>query len=76
MTIFPPMKALILILITAIGLWFNWKHLKKALAQISEKNKVESSGFKRFLNYPMTVVWYGYLFAFFIGLTVNNLIFK
>jgi len=69
------MKAVLLIVITLVGLWFNWKHLKKALAQISEKNKVEPSATKRFFNYPLTVVWYGYLFAFFIGLTANNLIF-
>lgn len=74
--IFWLMKAIILIVITLGGLWFNWKHLKKALGQIAEKNKAEASGFKRFMNYPMTVVWYGYLFAFLVGLTANNLIFK
>lgn len=70
------MKAIILIIISAVGLWINWRYLKKALSQISEKNKAEKSGFQRFMNYPLTVVWYGYLFAFFIGLAVNNLIFK
>lgn len=70
------MKAVLLIAITAAGLWFNWRHMKKALNGITEKNKTEKSGFSRFMNYPMTIAWYGYLFAFFIGLTVNNLIFK
>jgi hypothetical protein len=70
------MKPVILIAITALGLWFNWRHMKKALQQISEKNAKEPSAFKRFFNYPMTVAWYGYLFAFFVGLTANNLIFK
>ncbi|HSQ43258.1 MAG TPA: hypothetical protein VLM37_13340 [Fibrobacteraceae bacterium] len=70
------MKAIILILITLVGVWFNWRHLRKALHQIGEKNKTEPSSFKRAMNYPLTVVWYGYLFAFFVGLTVNNLVFK
>jgi len=75
LSILPAMKACLLILISIVGLWFNWKHLKKALAQITEKNKAEPSFAKRVLSYPLTVIWYGYLFAFLIGLSVNNLIF-
>lgn len=70
------MKAILLIVITLIGFFVNWRYLKKALAQIAEKNKLERAGYKRALNYPMTLVWYGYLFAFFAGLTLNNLVFK
>ena len=75
-SILATMKPIILVAITLAGLWFNWRHMKKALAQIADKNKAEASSFKRAMNYPLTVAWYGYLFAFFVGLSTNNLIFK
>lgn|GEM_PF-524626 len=72
---FSPMKAVLLVSITLVGIFLNWRYLRKALRQIKEKNAQESNALMRALNYPLTVVWYAYLFAFFVGLSVNNLIF-
>ena len=48
---------------------------RKNMKRIREKNANEPKGYKRVLNYALTVIWYGYLLVFFAGLTVNNLIF-
>lgn len=69
------MKAALLVLITLVGIYLNWRYLSKALKQIKEKNLQEKNALMRALNYPLTIVWYAYLFAFFVGLSVNNLIF-
>ena len=63
------------ILISLAGLAFSIYNLKKNLAVIKEKNKKVESPWKRASNYFTTALWYGYQITFFIGLTVNNLIF-
>ncbi len=65
---------ILIVLSTLVGLAISAWYFRKNLLQIRARNKSEPSAFKRFGNYPLTVVWYLYLFAFFIGLTVNNLI--
>lgn len=63
------------ILVTLAGLSFTVLYFRRNLVRIREKNKSIESSWKRVLNYPFTIIWYGYLFVFFLGLTVNNLIF-
>lgn len=69
------MSILLVIFISIIGLVFSVLNLKKNLIVIKEKNKNIESKWKRYGNYFTTAIWYGYLISFFIGLTVNNLIF-
>jgi len=69
------MKAAVLILISIAGIAYNIRGFRKALLGIQLKNKTEPEAWKRVANYPTTVIWYAYLFVFFVGLTVNNLIF-
>lgn len=69
------LKIILLIIVTLAGLAACSFYLKKNLVRIALKNKTEASPYKRVLNYPLTVIWYGYLIVFFIGLTANNLIF-
>ncbi|HHX15581.1 MAG TPA: hypothetical protein GX724_05410 [Fibrobacter sp.] len=69
------MKIILLILVTLAGITLCGFYLKKNLVRIAVKNKSEASPYKRALNYPLTLIWYGYLIVFFIGLTANNLIF-
>jgi len=66
---------ILLVLSTIVGLLASFWYFRKNLVQIRQRNKSESSAVKRFFNYPLTVLWYSYLMVFFVGLTVNNLIF-
>ena len=65
-----------LILASVFGLAITVFYFRKNLKSIALKNAKEKSTLKKILNYPLTVIWYSYLIVFFIGLTVNNLIFK
>lgn len=67
---------IILILISIAGTIGSLFYFRKNLLRIRKKNESEPKPYKRALNYPLTCLWYGYLLVFFIGLTVNNLIFK
>ncbi len=64
-----------LILVSLAGIAVCVRYLRKNLKRIVAKNAEEPSSFKRAMNYPLTVIWYGYLILFFAGLSVNNLIF-
>ncbi|OIP53021.1 MAG: hypothetical protein AUK31_02285 [Fibrobacteres bacterium CG2_30_45_31] len=66
---------LLLIIASIAGTLVSVFYLRKNLIRISEKNILEPKAYKRVLNYPLTVIWYGYLIVFFVGLSVNNLIF-
>ena len=66
---------LLLIIASIAGTLVSVFYLRKNLIRISEKNTLEPKAYKRVLNYPLTVIWYGYLIVFFVGLSVNNLIF-
>lgn len=69
------MKVLLLISLSAVGTWYNlkavkhwWEHQKTRLptpSDISGWGGVALSG-----------LWYFFVFAFLIGLTVNNTIFR
>jgi len=63
-----------LILSSLAGILASFWYFRKNLIQIRIRNQSEPSAAKRALNYPLTVIWYCYLFVFFIGLSVNNLI--
>lgn len=69
------MAYVLLILVSLLGIALSVFYLRKNVIRIKEKNKDEPKTYKRGLNYVLTGLWYGYLLVFFIGLTVNNLIF-
>lgn len=62
----------LLILASIIGIALSVFYLRKNVVRIKEKNKTEPKAYKRVINYALTVLWYGYLLVFFVGLTVNN----
>jgi hypothetical protein len=66
---------LLLIIASIAGTLISVYYLRKNLIRISEKNILEPKAYKRVLNYPLTVIWYGYLIVFFVGLSINNLFF-
>ncbi len=65
------LSGFILILISLVGTARTAFCFKRNMAI----NRSIESKSKRILNYPLTILWYGYLFVFFVGLSVNNLIF-
>jgi hypothetical protein len=68
-------QAILLILVGGAGIWFTVKHLKKNWVEIrTRKGSVKTSDLV--FNQGLSLVWFGYLFAFFVGLIVNNLLLK
>lgn len=65
----------LLILVSILGIAVSFLYLRKNIVRIKEKNKSEPKAYKRGLNYVLTGLWYGYLFVFFAGLTINNILF-
>ena len=68
------LSGFILILLSLVGIAGTAFYFRRNLRRIAERNKAGESKAKRILNYPLTILWYGYLFVFFVGLSVNNLI--
>ena len=69
------MAYVLLILASLVGIALSVFYLRKNIIRIKEKNKEEPKAYKRGLNYVLTVLWYGYLLVFFVGLSINNLVF-
>lgn len=69
-------SSILIVLVSIFGLGLSVFYLKKNLIRIALKNKSIDKPAQKVLNYPLTLLWYGYLIAFFIGLTLNNLVFK
>ena len=68
-------QAILLILVGGAGIWFTMRHLKKNWVEIrARKGSVKTSDL--ILNQGLSLVWFGYLLAFFVGLIVNNLLLK
>ena len=68
-------QALVLIVIGAAGIWFTGRHLRRHVVEIrARKGTVKTS--ELFFNHGLSLLWFGYLLAFFVGLIVNNLLLK
>jgi hypothetical protein len=68
-------QAILLILVGAAGIWFTARHLRKNWLEIrARKGTTKVSDIV--LNQGLSLVWFGYLFVFFVGLIVNNLLLK
>jgi hypothetical protein len=68
-------QALVLVLIGAAGIWFSLRHLRRHFVEIrARKGTTKTSDL--FLNHGLSLLWFGYLLAFFTGLIVNNLLLK
>jgi hypothetical protein len=69
------MKVLLLIVLSAVGLWYNWRAARHWWAG-QRTHMPKGSDIGGWLSVAFSVVWYLFVFAFFIGLTVNNTIFR
>jgi hypothetical protein len=68
-------QAILLILVGGAGIWFTARHLRKNWLEIrARKGTTKVSDIV--LNQGLSLVWFGYLFVFFVGLIVNNLLLK
>ncbi len=68
------MKMIIILIIGLGGLWLSIQHLRRNLAELKAKPKNAHRLEDKIFNYPLMLLWFGYLIVFFSGLIVNNLI--
>jgi hypothetical protein len=69
-------KAVALILIGGIGIGFSLRHLGRNWKDYRGKAKGSVKAMDLVFNYGLSFLWFAYLFVFFAGLIVNNLILK
>lgn len=69
------MKIALLLALSAVGIWYNarsthawWSHQKTVLPKATDIYGWVGVGF--------SALWYGFLFVFFAGLTLNNTLFR
>ena len=67
---------LLILLVGSGGLWLTLRHLRRNIREIKAKPKDQVQSMDRWVNYPLMVLWFGYLVVFFGGLIVNNLILR
>jgi hypothetical protein len=70
------MRTVLILLAGLGGLWVTFRHLRRNLQEIKAKPKDQVQTMDKLVNYPLMVLWFGYLIAFFGGLIVNNLILR
>lgn len=70
------MRILLILVFGLGGLWLTVRHLRKNLAEMKAKTKDGLATSDKLVNYPLMVLWFGYLLVFFAGLIVNNLIIR
>lgn len=70
------MRTVLILLVGLGGLWLSFRHLRKNIQDIKAKPKDTVRWEDRVINYPLMVLWFGYLLVFFGGLIVNNLILR
>jgi len=69
-------KALILIFVGAVGMWFSFRHLGRNWQDYRSKPKGSVKAWDLVFNYGLGFLWFAYLFVFFGGIIVNNLLIK
>lgn len=69
-------KVILILAVGLTGLWLSFRHLRKNIAEIRAKKPDQHRWEDKVFNYPLMVLWFGYLMVFFGGLIVNNLVFK
>ena len=69
-------KALLLIVFGAVGMGFSVRHLKRNWKEYRVRPKGSVKAMDLIFNYGLSFLWFAYLFVFFAGLIVNNLLLK
>lgn len=68
------MKLILILIIGLGGLWLSFRQLRRNMLEIRSKPKGSHRLEDKIFNYPLMLLWFGYLIVFFGGLIVNNLI--
>jgi hypothetical protein len=69
------MKIAILIVLSLLGLWYNGKATRHWWT-VQRQNLPQSSDITGWIGVGFSGIWYFFVFVFFVGLTVNNTIFR
>ncbi len=70
------LKILVLCIVGAAGMGFSVRHLRRNYLEVRAKPRGSIKTMDWVFNYGLSFLWFAYLFAFFAGLIVNNLILK
>lgn len=70
------MKATLLIISCILGVLFVTRSSIRYYRELKAKKSGEHTTTDIWFNYPLQVLWNLYLLVFFVGLVVNNLVFK
>lgn len=70
------MRVILILAVGLGGLWFTLRHLRRNLEEFKAKSRQGLQASDKAVNYPLMVLWFGYLIVFFAGLIVNNLILR
>ncbi len=68
-------QGFLLVLIGGAGIWFTVRHLQKTWREIrARRGSVKVS--ELVMNQGLSLLWFGFLLAFFTGMIVNNLLLR
>ncbi len=70
------LKWIVLVLIGGAGMGFSLRHLGRNWKDYRDKPKGSVKTWDLAFNYGLSFLWFAYLFVFFAGIIVNNLILK
>ena len=70
------LRAIALVLIGGVGMGFSLRHLGRNWKEYRSKAKGSVKAWDLAFNYGLSFLWFAYLFVFFAGIIVNNLILK
>ncbi len=69
------MKIAYLLLITLVGIWYNWNATRHWWA-IQKNHLPTSSDIAGWVGVAFSAIWHVFVFVFFAGLTLNNTVFR
>jgi hypothetical protein len=68
-------KYAILFLLTAVGVWYNTKATRHWWS-VQKRNLPAGADLLGWVGVGFSGIWYLFVYAFFVGLTVNNTLFR
>ena len=69
------MKIALLIALTALGMWYNWKATRHWWA-VQKQHLPKGADIAGWIGVGFSGIWYLFVFIFFAGLTLNNTLFR
>lgn len=69
------MKIVLLVVLSALGLWYNAKATRHWWV-VQRQHLPTSSDLFGWVGVGFSAIWYFFVFVFFLGLTLNNTVFR